>query len=151
VKLQPNLIEAQRALSQLAIDLNDLDLAKTSAAAIIALRPALPDGYDLRALAEARQTNYALAEADLNKSIQLAPKSPLPYSRLGDVRVAQKRYVDAETLYNQALQLDPAFVEAREEARHGHDRQASRADHAIARHAHVLRNAGAGILRRTRF
>ncbi len=112
VKLRPNLVPAQKALARLALDQNDLDLAKTSATALIAAHPASPDGYYLRAVAEARQASFVTAEADLKQSIQLAPQDPLPYTRLGDIRVAQKRYNDAETMYNQALQLNPAYVDA---------------------------------------
>lgn len=112
VKLRPDLIVAQKALSRVALDQNDLNLAKASAVALITSHSASPDGYYLRGLAETREANYALAETDFKKSIQLAPQDPLAYVRLGDMRVVQQRYSDAEPFYNQALQLNPAFVDA---------------------------------------
>jgi cellulose synthase operon protein C len=133
VKLQPHLIPAQKALARLSLDQNDLDVAKTSAAALIAALPASPDGYYFRAVAEARQANFPLAEADLKKSMRLAPQDPLAYTRLGDVKVAQKQYGDAEALYNQALQLNPAYVEAMNGVLMVYDKEKKPGKDAIAR------------------
>jgi cellulose synthase operon protein C len=112
VKLQPNLIPAQKALARLALDRNELDVASAGANALLNARPGSADGYDLRGIAEARMKDYASAEADFRKAIELAPQDPVAYTRLGDVRIAQANYSDAEALYNQALQLNPAFTEA---------------------------------------
>jgi tetratricopeptide (TPR) repeat protein len=52
------------------------------------------------------------AEQDLTMAMQVAPKSPLPYLRFGQLRVGQKRWDDAERLLAQALELDPKNVDA---------------------------------------
>ena len=46
------------------------------------------------------------------KAIELAPRDPLAYTRLGEVRTAQKKYKEAEALFDQALGMNPAFTEA---------------------------------------
>jgi tetratricopeptide (TPR) repeat protein len=61
---------------------------------------------------EARRRDLVGAEADLKKAIELAPRDPLAYTRLGEVRTVQKKYNAAETLYDQALGINPAFTEA---------------------------------------
>jgi tetratricopeptide (TPR) repeat protein len=52
------------------------------------------------------------AEKDLQHTIELEPKNAVAYTRLGDVRFMQKRFPDAEKLYEQALVLDPGQREA---------------------------------------
>jgi tetratricopeptide (TPR) repeat protein len=111
-KLQPHLVPAQEAMAQLGLQQNDLDQAKTSAEALIAAQPTSAGGYDVRAAVEARRRDLAAAEADLKKAIELAPRDPLAYTRLGDVRRVQTKYQEAEALYDQALGLSPAFTEA---------------------------------------
>jgi len=61
---------------------------------------------------EARRGDFVAAEADLRKAIELAPHDPLAYTRLGEVRVLQEKYKEAESLYDQALGMNPAFTEA---------------------------------------
>jgi len=112
VKLQPNLVPAQEALAQLALDQNDLFQAEKSAGALIAAQPSSPGGYEVRAIVEARRRDLVAAEADLKKAIELAPRDALAYTRLGEVREVQGKYQEAEALYDQALGINPAFTEA---------------------------------------
>jgi tetratricopeptide (TPR) repeat protein len=65
-----------------------------------------------RAVARAAQGDPSGAEADLEKAVQMAPQAPVTYARLAEFRSGQKRYPEAEKLFQQALALDPNFVEA---------------------------------------
>jgi tetratricopeptide (TPR) repeat protein len=112
VKLQPNLAPAQQALAKLGLEQNDLEQAARSAEALITAQPTSPGGYNVRAVVEARRQDLAGAEADLKKAIELAPHDPLAYTRLGEIRTVQKKYKEAEALYDQALGINPAFTEA---------------------------------------
>jgi len=52
------------------------------------------------------------AEEDLKKAIEIAPQSPVGYSHLAGLRLAQKQYSEAEKLDEQALDRDPNAIEA---------------------------------------
>lgn len=112
VKLQADLVPAQEALAQLCLQQNDLDQAARSAGAVIAARPASPEGYVVRGVVEERKRDFVGAEADLRRAIGLAPHDPIAYARLGDVQAVQKKYKEAEALYDEALNINPAFTEA---------------------------------------
>jgi tetratricopeptide (TPR) repeat protein len=71
-----------------------------------------PTGYICRAAAQVMREDLAGAETDLKKSIELAPNSPLPYARLGRIRFDQKRWNEAEMLFDQALEMNPNYAGA---------------------------------------
>jgi tetratricopeptide (TPR) repeat protein len=48
----------------------------------------------------------------LNHLLQLAPDHPLPYIKMGELRLAEKRYDDAENYFHQALSRDPNAIDA---------------------------------------
>jgi tetratricopeptide (TPR) repeat protein len=111
-RLQPGLVDAQRALVNLAMRKHDMDLLAQASDALIAALPNSPGGYIDRATARIEKGDTNNGEADLQRAAQLAPQNPLPYSRLAALRVMQKRYAEAEKLYEQSLDRDPNFVEA---------------------------------------
>lgn len=112
VSLQPALVDAQRALVNVAIRKHDMDLLAQASDAVIAAFPNAAEGYIDRATARIEKGDTSGGEADLQRAAQLAPQDPLPYSRLAALRVMQKRYGEAEKLYEQSLDRDPNFVEA---------------------------------------
>jgi tetratricopeptide (TPR) repeat protein len=59
-----------------------------------------------------QRKNVPSAEQDLSKAMEVAPRSPLPYLRFGQLRLEQKRWDDAEHLLSQSLELDPKSVDA---------------------------------------
>jgi len=85
---------------------------RTSADNLVRLRPTDPQGYIFRATSKANQNDPKGAEEDLKKSVDLAPNSPLGYSKLAVWRERQKKYPEAEKLFEQALEKDPNWVEA---------------------------------------
>jgi Flp pilus assembly protein TadD len=112
LRLRPRMIEAQRALANLAIRRGNLQLLTDSAAALVEDEPNSPEGYVFRAMATFGRGDETGAEADLQKAISLAPNSPVPYGQLAGLRLRQKRYSDAEKLYQQALDRGPQYFDA---------------------------------------
>jgi tetratricopeptide (TPR) repeat protein len=111
-QLQPDLVEVQRVLAEIALNEHDKNLLKQSSEQIIANAPQSPDGYVYRALAEADSKQDDKAEADLNRAIQVAPQNPMAFSMMGQWRLAHKQYREAEKFYEQALQRDPNYADA---------------------------------------
>jgi Flp pilus assembly protein TadD len=106
------MVQVQEALAKLGLEQNDLDLATKSAEALIAAQPALPQGYNVRAVVKVRRKDVSGAEADLKKAIELAPRDPIAYTRLGEIRTLQRAYPEAEKLLERALEVAPTFTEA---------------------------------------
>jgi len=111
-KLRPDLAAAQQGLAEVAIRKDDVDLLLNSAEALIRIDPKLATGYTLRAIGKIARHDTTGAEADLNTAISLAPNDPTAYARLGKLRALQKRFPEAEKLYEQALEKNPDFIEA---------------------------------------
>jgi len=112
-RLRPNMPAAQQALAGVAIRKGDHDLLMQTAESLIAAEPKSPGGYIFRAAAVlGRGGNPAAVETDLKKAIEVAPQNPVGYSRLAAWRVLQKKWGEAEKLYEQSLDRDPNFGEA---------------------------------------
>ncbi len=73
VRLQPDIVEAHRALAGSAIHDNDVSALGQEANQIIALVPAAPDGYLLRAVAEYNRKQYTVAEQYIKTSLEKDP------------------------------------------------------------------------------
>lgn len=109
--LKPDLLQAQKALAQVAASTADYDLLATSADQLVRLQPSAPDGYVLRALAESNHRQFSQVEADLQKAMDVAPSNPLGFVKTAEWRLQQGRAADAEKLVEKALQLDPSNIE----------------------------------------
>ena len=109
-KLAPEMTEVQFALSQIARIRGDRQLLNETAEQIIHNRPLDPRGYILRA--ESENSHSATAQAELDKAIQIAPKSPLGYSAMAAFLRRQGKDDDARKYYEQALDRDPNYFEA---------------------------------------
>jgi tetratricopeptide (TPR) repeat protein len=104
-----NISRAERATSK---SCNTTKQPSRTAEALINGNPASPEGYVDRATARLARRNEPAAEVDLKKAIEVAPQNPLGYSKLGALRLSQKRFVEAEILFEQALERDANFSEA---------------------------------------
>jgi tetratricopeptide (TPR) repeat protein len=112
VRLRPGLTEAWIALGSSAAQRSDWrnledisnELKKHSTNSVEALLD--------HATARFNQGDIPGAEADLLRVQQLAPNSPLPYVKLGDLRLRQRKLVEAELFYRQALTQDASSLEA---------------------------------------
>jgi tetratricopeptide (TPR) repeat protein len=112
VRLKPDLMDAHRALAAVAIRKSDWDGLNQTASTIIAGQSAAPDGYALRAVAEINMKQFAKAEQDVNKAIEVAPHSAIGYVQLGNLRLLQKQYNEAGKAYQKGLDADPANSDA---------------------------------------
>ncbi len=112
IRLRPRMIEAQRALANLAVRRGNLQLLTDSAAALVSDEPNSPEGYIFRAMATFGHGDEAGAEADLQKAITLAPNQPVAYAQLGGLRLRQKRFSEAEKLYQESLDRAPRYFDA---------------------------------------
>lgn len=110
-RLRPNLLEAQEALAAVALRKHDLDLLMSTAEKIIQLRPQSAAGYILRSAAYFGQKNTAKGEDDLKTAMKLNPNNPVPYARLGEYRLSQKKYPEAEKLFEESMDKSPDFIE----------------------------------------
>ncbi len=112
VRLDPGNVEAHRALAGVAIRRSDPNALAQEADQIVALQPAAPDGYLLRAVAEIDRKQFATADEYIRKSLEREPNNPAAYVQLGNLRVAQNQYAEAQKAYQQGLDLDPNSSDA---------------------------------------
>jgi cellulose synthase operon protein C len=112
VKLKPSFLDAWRNLSILALRKGDVHLLEDSASELLKSSGSAPQGYLLRGIARMKKGDTQGAESDLRKSSELDPKNATTYTRLGDLRLLQKRYADAGNCYELALSNDPNATEA---------------------------------------
>lgn len=110
-KLAPQMSEVRLALAQVARTKGDLELLRDTADQLIRNSPSDPRGYILRAESEAKGTQAAVAQADLNRAIQVAPQSALGYSAMGDFLQRQGKNEEARKYYEQALDRDANYLE----------------------------------------
>lgn len=105
-RLEPSMLEAQRALAQVAAIGHDDRLLQDTSEQIIDNNPEAPDGYIFRGMAEADQKDWEKAERDFHQAIKVAPDKPEGFVSMGDLRLAQGRFREAEQSYEKALDLD---------------------------------------------
>ncbi len=60
-----------------------------AATQMINLRPGSPDGYALRAISYINRKQFATAETDARKAIEVGPQSQLGYVQMGDLKFVQ--------------------------------------------------------------
>jgi len=112
VRLRPDIVEAHRALAGVAIHRSDPGGLAQEADQIIALQPAAPDGYLLRAVADIDRKQFSTADEFIKRSLEKEPSNPAAYVQLGNLRMAQSQYAEAQKAYQQALDQDPNSTDA---------------------------------------
>src|SRR5581483_1226741 len=112
VRLRPELTEAHRALAAVALRKGEMDLLVQSANEIISRQPASPDGYALRAVAFVNRKDFSKAEDDVRKAMEVAPQNPLGYVQMGNVKLVEKQYTEAQKWYQQGLDRDSSSTDA---------------------------------------
>jgi tetratricopeptide (TPR) repeat protein len=112
VRLRPDIVEAYRALAGVAIHRGDPGELAKDADQIIALQPASPDGYLLRAVADIDRKEFSTADEYIHRSLEKEPNNPGAYVQLGNLRMAQNKYAEAQKAYLQALAQDPNSTDA---------------------------------------
>jgi tetratricopeptide (TPR) repeat protein len=104
--------EPLRALAALALRRGDQPLLEETGGKLMMLQPRFPEGYILHGEALLMKKDQAGAEADLKRAITVAPDDASAYARMGDLRVVQKKYDEAQKYYYQALQRNPSALDA---------------------------------------
>jgi tetratricopeptide (TPR) repeat protein len=112
VRLRPDIVEAYRALAGVAIHRGDPGELAKDADQIIALQPAAPDGYLLRAVADIDRKEFSTADEYIHRSLEKEPSNPAAYVQLGNLRMAQNKYAEAQKAYQQGLDQDPNSTDA---------------------------------------
>jgi tetratricopeptide (TPR) repeat protein len=112
VRLRPDIVEVYRALAGVAIHRGDPGELAKDADQIIALQPAAPDGYLLRAVADIDRKQYATADEYIHRSLEKEPNNTAAYVQLGNLRFAQNKYAEAQKAYQQGLDQDPNSTDA---------------------------------------
>jgi len=111
-RLNPDLIEAQRALADAALREGDLTALEQYATKIIALQPFSPDGYALRSVSYIHRQQFVRAEQDVRKTLEVAPQNAVGYIQMGNLKLAQQQFGDAERSFREALDRDPSSPDA---------------------------------------
>ena len=112
VKLKASTLDAQEYLAAVALMKGDLPLLEQSASAWLLYAPSAPQGYLMHGTALMKKGDASGAEKDLRRALQLDPKNSIACARLGDLRLSQKRYQEAEDFYQQALDYNPRARDA---------------------------------------
>lgn len=112
IKLQPSMVAGHENLAKLAAHTGDMKLLESSTTEWIKYAPSSPLAYLLHGVARMRGGDASGAEKDFRRSMELAPENAGAYTRLGDLRLTQKRFVDAQKLYEQALTLNAPEMDA---------------------------------------
>jgi tetratricopeptide (TPR) repeat protein len=111
-RLKPTMVEAQRALAEIALQRSDMSGLEQAADRIIELQPASPEGYALRAISFMARKQYPAAEQDARKAVDVAPQAAHGYLQMGNLRTLQLKAGEAEGWYKQALSKDPNSIDA---------------------------------------
>jgi tetratricopeptide (TPR) repeat protein len=111
IRLRPNMVQAYRTLGLLGIRKGDMDLLRQSGDGVVAAQPSLPDGYLMRAASNLAKDPVA-AQADLQKAMSIAPQDSRGYAGMAQLLLGQKKYADANKLFEQALSKNPRDVQA---------------------------------------
>jgi cellulose synthase operon protein C len=112
LNLNPNLLEAQRALADSAMLKGDMNALQDAANQMIRLEPQSPEGYALRALSNINRGQFDAAERDVHRAIDVAPQNAFGYVQLGNLKLAQKQYSDAAQAYQEALDRNAGSTDA---------------------------------------
>jgi tetratricopeptide (TPR) repeat protein len=111
-RLRPGAPEPQRAIADYAAQTKNTALLVDSSEQLMRIEPHSSEGYIFHARALLLKGNRAGAEADLKKAMEVAPRDPAPYARVGDLRFADKQFDEAAKFYSKALALNPSAGDA---------------------------------------
>lgn len=106
IRLRPNMLQAYRTLGLLATRKGDMELLRQSADGFISAQPYLPDGYLMRAASNFAK-DVPAAQSDLQKAISIAPQDSRAYAAMAEVLLSQKKYAEADKLFEQSLGKNP--------------------------------------------
>lgn len=111
-RLNPRMLEAQRAVAAMAVVRGDRRTLQGTADQLISLNASSAEGYVFRAEADLIDKDFSAAEADLKHATVLEPSNPVPPTRWGDIKLANGKFAEAEKLYEDALRRNSSYVPA---------------------------------------
>ena len=106
-RINPNNLDAQIGLAEVADKRGDITLLMNSADKALAINPDFPSPYIWRATAEANQGQFDKAEADLKTELTHQPNSPQAYVELAQIRLVQNKIPEGLEMLEKALAIDP--------------------------------------------
>jgi tetratricopeptide (TPR) repeat protein len=112
VRLRPTLSEAWRALGASAMRRGDWRALEPIGDQLKRIAPRFAEGYLFHATARVNQGDALGAEADLNQLLRIAPQRVIGYMKLGQLRLSQKRWNEAETFFREGLSEDSNSLDA---------------------------------------
>jgi tetratricopeptide (TPR) repeat protein len=112
LSLSPGFMPALEALAGLAMSRGDAAQLNQLAEAAISTHPMDPSGYMWRATASYNRKKFTKAEADLMRAVQVAPDSASARNKLAGLRVAQRRFPEADQMFESVLSSEPRNAEA---------------------------------------
>ena len=111
-QLAPESSNVQLALALLAARKGDIVMMSNATRQMLKVAPGSNATAMVRAMTAFAAGRLDEADAGFRSVMQNAPQRPIGYLRLGELRVVQKRYLEAMQLLEQALDRDPAQFEA---------------------------------------
>ena len=112
LNLNPNYLDAERALADKAMLQGDMSALQDDANQIIRLQPYSAEGYALRALSNINLSQFDAADRDVKRAITIAPQNAIGYVELGNLKFVQKQYGDAAKAYQDALDRNAGSTDA---------------------------------------
>lgn len=112
IALQPNRAQAQLLLSDLAAKRGNTKLLAEMAQKMMQNYPTSAVGFVTQGTLDYARGDNSAAESNFRKAIAAEPNNSLPYSKLAEVQIVKKNYVEADKLLEQALTKDANFVPA---------------------------------------
>jgi len=112
LRLNPDLLDAERSIANAAIEKNDMHMLENAATQIVRLEPRAAEGYALMALSSMNLKQFENAEYYVRKAIEVAQNGSFGYVQLGNLRFLQRRYGEATSAYEQALNLNSNSTDA---------------------------------------
>ena len=106
IELEPKFFVAQINLGYMLMEAEKTAEAEKAFGNAIDMQPENPSVYGLRANARLRQGNSEAAIADYKKAIELFPKNPLAHADLGFAYFFLKKYGDAFTQFDEAMNIN---------------------------------------------
>ncbi len=112
LEIAPNSEEALAAHAKVALSVQTPVVAIRALEALTRMHPEVADHAYLLGVARMQVAEMAGAIEALERSLELAPRRPLPLLALGRTLTVLKRFADARDAVRQSLQLDPESAEA---------------------------------------
>jgi tetratricopeptide (TPR) repeat protein len=112
-ELLPDRADVQVRAATIYVGLRQFDAARQHAAAALAADPANTEAHLVLANALAGLRDLSAAVEEIEEAIALSPDDSRPYTSLGVLRAAEGKPEEALAAYLQAVEVDPASVDAR--------------------------------------